>query len=143
MNVALGADHAGYQYKEMVKHWLELNGHEVLDLGTFSQDPVDYPVFVQPVAHAVASGQCERGIVFGGSGNGEAIVANRVPGVRCAYCWNVESARLGREHNDANMVAIGERLVALGTAIRIVATFLETPFGGGRHLRRIQMIDSD
>jgi ribose 5-phosphate isomerase B len=141
MRIAIGTDHAGYAYKERIKQYLSELGHEVQDFGTFSSEPVDYPLFIRPAAQAVARGECERGIVLGGSGNGEAIVANRIPGVRCALCWNVESARLGRQHNDANMISLGERMMSLDTALEIVKTWLETPFEGGRHARRIAEID--
>jgi ribose 5-phosphate isomerase B len=103
---------------------------------------VDYPLFVRPVAEAVARGEFERGIVLGGSGNGEAMVANRVKGVRCALCWNVESARLSRQHNDANMLSLGQRLISLEIAIEIVRVWLATPFEGSRHQRRIELIDA-
>lgn len=141
MRIAIGSDHAGFRSKETIRHHLEALGHEVTDLGTFSEEPVDYPRFVRPVAEAVARGACERGIVLGGSGNGEAIVANRVRGVRCALCWNVESARLGRAHNDANVLSLGERLVPADLVVPIVDAWLETPFDGGRHARRIAQID--
>ena len=113
MKIGIGSDHAGFAYKEKIKGYLESLGHEVRDFGTDSEEPVDYPLFIRPVAEAVAAAQCERGVVLGGSGNGEAIVANRVRGIRCALCWNLESARLGREHNDANILSIGERMVPL------------------------------
>ena len=113
-----------------------------MDFGTYSSDAADYPLFIRPTAEAVANGECERGIVLGGSGNGEAIVANRVKGVRCALCWNVESARLGRQHNNANVISIGQRMVTFDTAREIVRTWLETSFEGGRHQRRIEMIDA-
>lgn len=141
MRIGIGSDHAGYAYKEMLITVLRSRGHEVVDFGTNSPDPVDYPKYIRPVALAVAAGECERGIVLGGSGNGEAIVANRVKGVRCALCWNVESARLGRLHNDANVISIGERMVSREDAVAIVDTWLTTAFEGGRHIRRIQMID--
>ena len=111
MKIAIGSDHAGFRYKELLKKHLAARGHDVQDFGTYSSEPVDYPLFIRPVAVAVSRGQCERGIVLGGSGNGEAIVANRVSGVRCALCWNLESARLARAHNDSNVLAIGERLL--------------------------------
>src|ERR1041385_395857 len=142
MRIAIGSDHAGFEYKEKIRELLKNLGHEVTDFGTSSNDPVDYPVFIRPVAEAVASGKCERGVVLGGSGNGEAIVANRVRGVRCAVCWNQESARLGRQHNNANVISIGQRLVNLETAFEIVRVWLTTPFEGGRHQRRIELIDS-
>lgn len=142
MNIAIGSDHAGFQYKEKIKVLLQSLGHDVKDFGTNSEAPVDYPLFIRPVAEAVARGQCERGIVLGGSGNGEAIVANRVKGIRCALSWNLESARLGREHNDANVISIGQRMVDLETALEIVRVWLTTPFEGGRHQRRIGLIDA-
>jgi ribose 5-phosphate isomerase B len=142
MKIAIGSDHAGFQYKEKIKGLLRDLGHEVRDFGADSDAPVDYPLFIRPPAEAVARGECERGVVLGGSGNGEAIVANRVKGVRCALCWNLESARLGRLHNDANVISIGQRMVSLETALEIVRVWLTTPFEGGRHLRRIQLIDA-
>ena len=138
MTIALASDHAGVRYKERFKARLIELGHQVRDFGTHSADPVDYPAFIRPAAEAVARGECDRGIVLGGSGNGEAMVANRIRGVRCAVCWNVESARLARAHNDANMIAVGERLVGEADAIAILETFLSTPFDGGRHERRIR-----
>jgi ribose 5-phosphate isomerase B len=142
MKMALASDHAGFRYKTLVAAWLRAQGHEVVDFGTGSEEPVDYPVFIRPAAEAVARGDCERGVIFGGSGNGEAIVANHVRGVRCAVCWNVESARLARAHNDANVISIGERLVAEGDLLAIVSIWLETAFEGGRHARRIAEIDA-
>ena len=113
---------------------LESAGHEVLDKGAYELDPMDaYPMFIRPAAEAVVNGEAERAIVLGGSGNGEAMVANRVRGVRCALCWNVETARLGRQHNNANCISIGERMVDLTTALEIVRVWLETPFEGGRY----------
>jgi len=141
MNVAIGSDHAGYQYKGKILELLESLGHKVKDFGTYSEEPVDYPLFIRPVAEAVARGDFERGVVLGGSGNGEAIVANRVRGIRCALCWNEESARLSRQHNNANVLSIGQRLVSVETVFQIVRIWLETPFEGGRHQRRIQLID--
>jgi len=142
MKIAIGSDHAGFQYKEAIREFLKKLGHEVRDLGTFSDTPVDYPLFIRPVAEAVARGECERGIVLGGSGNGEAIVANRVRGVRCALCWNIESARLGRQHNNANVISLGQRMMPLQTAFDIVQVWLDTPFEGGRHQKRIDEIDA-
>ena len=142
MTIAIGSDHAGFQYKERIRAFLAGLGHQVKDFGTWSEEPVDYPLFIRPVAEAVAAGQFERGIVLGGSGNGEAMVANRVPGVRCALCWNIESARLGRQHNDANVLSLGQRMMEVDTALAIVRTWLETPFEGGRHARRIALIDA-
>lgn len=141
MRIAIGSDHAGYRYKEEIKRWLADRGHQVDDCGTGSTGSVDYPLYIRPVAEAVAAGRAERGIVLGGSGNGEAMVANRMPGVRCALAWNAESARLGRAHNDANCLSLGERMMPLETALEAVRLFLDTPFEGGRHVRRVKMID--
>ena len=142
MKIGIGSDHAGYRYKEEIKRFLAQEGHEVRDFGTGSEESVDYPVYIRPVAEAVAGGELERGIVLGGSGNGEAMAANRVRGVRCALCWNAESARLGRQHNDANMISLGQRMMTLETALDIVRIWLETPFEGGRHVRRIELLDA-
>ena len=142
MKIAIGSDHAGYRYKEVLKAALATRGHECTDLGTHSDDAVDYPIFIRPVAEAVARGDFERGIVLGGSGNGEAIVANRVPGVRCTLCWNVESARAARAHNDSNVLSLGERFVAEDELMDILDAWLDTPFAGGRHQRRIDLIDA-
>jgi len=139
--VAIGSDHAGFRYKGLIVEMLRAEGHEVNDMGTYSSESVDYPLFIRPVAEAVARGEYERGIVLGGSGNGEAIVANRVRGIRCTLCWSVESARLGRAHNDANVLSIGERMVSEDEMRAIVTTWFETPFDGGRHQKRIEEID--
>jgi ribose 5-phosphate isomerase B len=141
LKIAIGTDHAGFEYKEKIKATLTGQGHEVLDFGTFSPDPVDYPLFIRPAAEAVASGTCERGIVLGGSGNGEAMVANKVRGVRCALCWSLETARLAREHNDSNVLSLGQRMIPEELALEIVSVWLATPFAGGRHARRIAMIE--
>ena len=141
MKIALASDHAGFEYKEQIKSLLKQLGHEVRDFGTDSNERVDYPEFIRPAAEAVALGECERGIVLGGSGNGEAIVANKVRGVRCALCWNEESARLSRQHNDANVLSLGQRLIPLETALNIVQVWLTTPFEGGRHEARIRSIE--
>ncbi len=143
MKIAIGSDHAGFKYKEIIKQYLLNLGHEVEDFGTYSEAPVDYPVFIRPVALAVAKGEAERGIVLGGSGNGEAITANRIKGIRCALCWNIETTRLARQHNDANVIALGERMITEEVALQIVQTWLTTAFEGGRHLRRIQQLDMD
>jgi ribose 5-phosphate isomerase B len=142
MKISLGCDHAGFEYKEQIKSYLNSAGHTVVDFGTHSTEMVDYPKFIRPAALAVSRGECERGIVLGGSGNGEAITANRVHGVRCALCWNLETARLARAHNDANMISIGERMISLDTALGIVKVWLDTPFEGGRHQHRIEEIDN-
>ena len=142
MKIAIGSDHAGFRYKQEIVTHLRAAGHEVADFGTDSTESADYPVFIRPVAEAVAAGRYERGIVLGGSGNGEAMAANRVRGVRCGLCWNVESARLTRLHNDANVLSLGERMMDLATALEIVDVFLSTSFEGGRHLARIQQLDA-
>ena len=143
MKIAIGSDHAGFIYKEKIKQFLSALGHEVTDFGTDSEEPVDYPLFIRPVAEAVARGEFERGVVLGGSGNGEAMAANRVKTVRCALCWNVVTARLARQHNDANMISLGQRMLSEEEALEIVRVWLETDFEGGRHLRRIQLLDRD
>ena len=141
MIIALGSDHAGFTYKEKIKQFLSALGHQVTDFGTHSEEPVDYPLFIRPVAEAVARGAAERGVVLGGSGNGEAMAANRVKGVRCALCWNVETARLARQHNDANIISLGQRMMSEEDALKIVRVWIETGFEGGRHVRRIQLLD--
>ena len=141
MRIALASDHAGFEYKERIATLLRELGHEVRDFGTNSAESVDYPQFIRPAAEAVARGDADRGIVLGGSGNGEAIVANKVRGIRCALCWNEESARLSRQHNDANMCSLGQRLIPVETALAIVRAWLQTPFEGGRHARRIAQIE--
>lgn len=142
MRIAVASDHAGFEYKSAIADHLRKLGHRVVDFGTDSNQACDYPAFIRPAAKAVASGDCERGVVLGGSGNGEAIVANRIRGIRCAVCWNTESATLARRHNDANMISLGQRMMALETALAIVEEWLTVPFDGGRHERRIALIDS-
>ena len=142
MKIAIASDHAGFEYKEAIRAWLAAHGHEVRDFGPSSAERVDYPDFIRPAAEAVARGECERGIVLGGSGNGEAIVANKVRGVRCGLCWNEESARLNREHNDANVLSLGQRMMSQELALRIVEIWLTTPFEGGRHIARIAKIEA-
>ncbi len=139
--IAIASDHAGFALKTVLVEALRTRSLVVRDFGTDSDEPVDYPDFIRPAAEAVARGDCARGIVLGGSGNGEAMVANRVRGIRCALCWNVESARLARAHNDANMLSIGQRLVSSDDALAILDAWLTTPFDGGRHARRIALID--
>jgi ribose 5-phosphate isomerase B len=141
MKIAIGSDHAGFRYKESLKNYLASVGHDVTDFGTDSEEPVDYPLFIRPVAEAVARGEYERGVVLGGSGNGEAMTANRVRGIRCALCWNLKSARLSRRHNNANVISLGQRMISETEAIGIVRVWLGTEFDGGRHVRRIQLID--
>ncbi|MBN1543790.1 ribose 5-phosphate isomerase B [candidate division KSB1 bacterium] len=141
MTIALASDHAGFSYKERIKTLLIEKGYRVEDFGTDSPESTDYPLYIIPAAQAVASGRCDGGIVLGGSGNGEAIAANRIRGVRCALCWSEETARLARCHNDANMISLGQRLIDWPTARSIVEIWLTTPFDGGRHQRRIDEID--
>jgi len=141
MKISLGTDHAGYLYKEAIKKMLTETGHTVHDFGTFSTDSVDYPDFIRPAALAVVKGEADRGIVLGGSGNGEAMTANRIIGVRCALCWNLETAELGRKHNDSNVLSIGARMISEDLALAIVRKWLETPFEGGRHVQRLWKMD--
>jgi ribose 5-phosphate isomerase B len=140
MKIALGSDHAGYRFKELVKTQLLNLGHEPVDFGTFDETPCDYPDFVVAAAAAVARDECQRGIVFGGSGNGEAIAANKLRGVRCGLCWTVEAARLNRAHNDGNVLALGGRLIPVEQLADLVRVWLETPFEGGRHVARLAKI---
>ena len=140
IKIALGADHAGFSYKEAIKEHLQTKGYQTKDFGTFSVDSVDYPDFIRPAAEAVSQGLCDFGIVLGGSGNGEAIAANKVAGVRCALCWSVETAKLAKQHNNANVISIGERQISLELTLSIINAWLESEFEGGRHLRRIEML---
>ncbi len=142
MKIALGTDHAGFRLKEKVKELVESLGHEVKDFGTFSEEPVDYPKFIPPAAEAAVRGECDRAIVFGGSGNGEAMAANKVHGARCALCWNEEVAALSRRHNDANVLSLGERVVPEETALNVVRVWLTTEFEGGRHAARIAQLNA-
>lgn len=142
VKISIGSDHAGFEYKEKIRALLSTLGHEVKDFGTYSAEPpVDYPLFIRPTAEAVARGEFDRGIVLGGSGNGEAMVANKVHGIRCALCWSLETARLGRAHNDSNVLSIGQRMIPEDLALEIVKVWLVTPFEGGRHIRRIAEIE--
>lgn len=143
MKIALGTDHAGYDYKEAIKQHLQKHGHEVQDFGTFSNESVDYPEYIRPAAESVADGICDLGIVLGGSGNGEAMAANKVKGVRCALCWSEETAKLAKEHNNANVLSIGQRQISEELALEIVDTWLNAEFEGGRHTRRIEMLDKN
>jgi len=139
--IAIGSDHAGFQYKEALKTYLLGEGHTVRDFGTHSPEACDYPDFIRPVAEAVARGEYQRGIVLGGSGNGEAIVANRIKGIRCGVCWTEQVAVWNRAHNDANVLSLGQRTISQEEAIKITKVWLATEFEGGRHLLRIQKID--
>jgi ribose 5-phosphate isomerase B len=142
LRVAIGSDHAGVAYKAALIDYVCDMGHEVRDFGTDSEASVDYPDLIRPVAEAVAKGEYDAGIVLGGSGNGEAMVANKVRGIRCALCWDVTTARLAREHNNANVVSMGQRVIGIETAKDIVRVFLTTAFEGGRHVRRLEKMES-
>jgi ribose 5-phosphate isomerase B len=141
MRIAIASDHAGFVYKTELIGLLKELGHEVNDFGTDSEISVDYPDFIRPAAEAVARGEADRGIVLGGSGNGEQMAANKVRGVRCALCWNTTTARLARQHNDANVISIGQRVTGIEAAKDAVRTFLSTEFEGGRHVGRIEKLE--
>ena len=140
MKISLGCDHGGYALKEHIKAYLESKGHEVVDCGTYSTDSCDYPIFGEAAARKVQSGECERGIVICTTGIGISIAANKVKGIRCALCTDPVMARLTREHNDANMLAMGGRIIGIELAKGIVQVFLSTEFSGGRHKIRIDKI---
>ena len=140
MRIVIGADHAGYALKQHLVATLTRLGHEVEDLGTHNSDPVDYPDISAQVARAVSEQRADRGIVIGGSGQGEQIAANKIAGVRAALCNDLYTARMSREHNDANVLAMGGRIVGFGLADEITKLWLETPFEGGRHQRRVDQI---
>jgi ribose 5-phosphate isomerase B len=138
--IAIASDHAGFKLKEVLKKYLESKGYIIKDFGTFSGKMVDYPDFIIPAAESVAKKENDIGIVIGGSGNGESIAANKVKGIRCALCWNKETARLAKEHNNANLISLGARLITEKEATLIVNTWLKSTFKKGRHLRRIKKI---
>jgi ribose 5-phosphate isomerase B len=141
MRVAVATDHAGFVLKQPIVDWLVAAGHEVVDFGVDTDaEPVDYPDVIAPAARAVAGGDCERGIVLGGSGTGEQIVANKVRGIRCVEAADPVTARLGREHNDANMISMGGRIIGREVALACLAAFMEGEFHGGRHARRVAKI---
>ena len=140
MRIAIGADHAGFALKTHLLGTLHTLGHEVEDFGTHNEDPVDYPAICASVSRAVVEGTADRGIVIGGSGQGEQMAANKIAGIRAALCNDLYTTRMSRQHNDANVLAIGGRIVAPGLADEIVALWLETPFEGGRHQRRVDAI---
>jgi ribose 5-phosphate isomerase B len=142
VRIAIGADHAGFRLKEHLKGTLQRLGHIIEDHGTHSEESTDYPPICIAVAREVVDGRADRGIVLGGSGQGEQIAANKVPGIRAALCNDLYTARLSREHNDANVLSMGGRIVAFGLADEIVALWLRTPFEGGRHQRRIDQISA-
>jgi ribose 5-phosphate isomerase B len=140
VRIAIGADHAGFLLKEHLKTTLQRLGHDIQDHGTHSEETVDYPAICAAVGRTVVEGRADRGIVLGGSGQGEQIAANKVPGVRAALCNDLYTARLSRQHNDANVLSMGGRIVAFGLADEILALWLSTPFEGGRHQRRIDQV---
>ena len=140
MRIAIGADHAGFQLKEHLKQTLSALGHQVEDLGTHSEASVDYPPICAAVGRTVVAGKADRGIVLGGSGQGEQIAANKVRGVRAALCNDLYTARLSRQHNDANVLSMGGRIVAFGLADEILTLWLNTPYEGGRHQKRLDQI---
>ena len=140
MRIAIGADHAGFALKQHLISMLQKLGHAVDDRGTHNEASIDYPPICADVAHEVTAGRAERGIVIGGSGQGEQMAANKVPGTRAALCNDLYTARLSREHNDANVLALGSRIVAHALAEEILALWLVTPFAGGRHQRRLDQI---
>ena len=142
MKIACAFDHAGFPLKPVVLETLREAGHEPVDLGTGGTDPVDYPDVIAPGARAVASGDCSLGIVLGGSGTGEQIVANKIRGIRCVQATDPVTARLAREHNDANMLALGARIVGIEVALACVRAFLDGTFQGGRHARRVDKISA-
>jgi ribose 5-phosphate isomerase B len=139
--IAIASDHAGYELKQVIAAHLRTRGYTVNDFGTAGTEPVDYPDLIRPAATSVAAGQNDGGIVLGGSGNGEAIVSNKVRGIRCAVCWNTDSAKLAKEHNDANMISLGARFIDKDLATTIVDAWLNAEFQGGRHQRRIAKIE--
>ena len=140
--IAIGSDHGGFALKQALMKHLEARGLAYKDFGTYTEASCDYPVYAKAVANAVASGECERGIIICGTGIGVSITANKVPGIRCALCGDCFSAQATREHNDANILALGARVTGEGLALKIVDTFLDTPFSNdARHIRRISMIE--
>ena len=140
--IALGSDQAGYELKQEIIKYLEEKGYEYKDYGSYSTDPVDYPIYARKVAHAILDGECDKGILICGTGIGISIAANKIPGIRAALCTDCFCAQATREHNDANILALGGRVVGPGLAIKIVETFLETPFSNDeRHIRRINLIE--
>ncbi len=142
LTISIGTDHAGFPLKTPIMQFLRDRGHTVLDFGCDSDESCDYPDFIRPAAEAVAAGKADCGIVLGGSGNGEAIVANKVAGIRCGLCWDEWSAQATKSHNNANCISIGARPVSVELALKIVGIWLDTEFEGGRHQRRIEKIEA-
>lgn len=143
MKISIASDHAGFQYKAALIQHLQSKGHKVIDFGTDSEESVDYPDFIKPAAVAVSQNRAEVGIVLGGSGNGEAIAANKVKGIRCAVCWNIDAAILAKKHNNANLISIGQRMVSEKLAVQIVDAWLNAEFEGDRHIERINKIEKE
>ena len=143
MKISVASDHAGFKYKVALIQHLKSKGYDIIDFGTDSEESVDYPDFIKPAAVAVAQKLADLGIVIGGSGNGEAIAANKVQGIRCAVCWDIESAILAKEHNNANLISIGQRMVTEELAIQIVDAWLNAEFEGDRHIERINKIEKE
>ena len=141
IKIALASDHAGYEYKEVILAFLKNQSYEILDFGTHSNDSVDYPVYIKPAAQSVVNGEADLGIIFGGSGNGEAMVANKFAGIRCAVVWDLRSAEFAKTHNNANMLSLGQRMIDKDELIPIIQMWLNATFEGGRHTQRIDMID--
>jgi ribose 5-phosphate isomerase B len=141
LRIVVGSDHAGFRLKENIRDFLREEGHEVLDIGTDSEEPVDYPDICAMGARIVAAGEADRGVLLGGSGQGEQIVANKIHGIRAALCHDLYTARLSRAHNDANVLTMGGRIIAPELAHEIVAVWLATAFDGGRHSRRVHRIE--
>jgi len=142
VKVVLGSDHAGYRLKEDLEEFLKEEGHDISDVGTHSEERVDYPPYCAMVGHAVVNGSADRGVVLGGSGQGEQIAANKVDGVRAALCNDLYTARLSRQHNDANVLSLGQRVIAEDLALKIVRVWLQTPFEGGRHAKRVAQLNA-
>ena len=140
MKISIASDHAGYDYKSNIIIWLKENGYDFIDFGTYSTDSCDYPDFAKAAAEAVSKGECEYGIIICGTGVGVAITANKVDGIRAANCCSTEMARLAREHNNANIITLGARLIDLYLSKKIIETFLTTEFSGGRHAQRVKKI---
>lgn len=143
MNIVIGADHAGFLLKEKIKEKLVNEGYEVIDVGTFSEESVDYPIYGKKIGEKVTKGEADRGIAICGSGIGISISCNKVKGIRAALCTSVEMAEMSRRHNNANVLALGARMIDKDAAFKIVDKWLETGFEGGKHLRRINMIEAD
>ncbi len=140
--IAIGSDHAGYPMKQEIIKWLDAHGYEWKDYGTYSTESCDYPIYGEAVARAIAAGECDKGILICGTGIGISLAANKVPGIRAAVCSDAFSAEMCRRHNNAQIIAMGARTIGMGIAEQLVEIFLTTEFEGGRHARRVDLIDS-